>query len=102
MGEIEAPADAGNTSGRTAKDTIKTVVSFPLGHRPFQEDYESTVTVGVVRSAAMTHFEVNEDPALRFYLVHDGDEVSDTTTLGDVAGHARAVKLTLVKEIVNG
>jgi hypothetical protein len=102
MAEIEAPADAGNGSGRKAKDTVKTVVTFPLGHQPFQEEYESTAAVGTVRTDAMTHFGVSEDPALRFYLVHDGAEVPNTTTLGEVAGHAKAVKFTLVKEIVNG
>jgi len=102
MAEIEVPADAGDASGRKAKNTIKTVVTFPLGQRPFQEEYESTVTVGTVRAAAMVHFEVSEDPALRFYLVHDGAEVADTMTLGDVAGRAKAVKFTLAKEIVNG
>ena len=58
--------------------------------------------VGTVRAAAMVYFEVSEDPALRFYLVHDGAEVADTTTLGDVARRAKAVKFTLAKEIVNG
>ncbi len=101
MPEIEGLSDAGNASDK-AKDTIKTVVTFPLGHQPFQEDYEATVAVGTVRAAAMVHFEVSEDPALRFYLVHDGAEVPDTTTLGDVAGHAKALKFTLAKEIVNG
>ncbi len=102
MAEIEVPADAADADGRQAKDTIKTIVTFPLGHQPFQDDYEPTVMVGTVRAAAMTYFEVSEDPALRFYLVHDGDEAPDTKTLGDLAGHAKALKFTLAKEIVNG
>jgi hypothetical protein len=97
MKEIETPADAGKT-----KTTINVTVAFPLGHGPYDEDFAATATVGEVRAAALTHFGVVEDPALRFYLTHNGDEVADSTTVGDVAGRAKAVRFILAREVVNG
>lgn len=102
MAEATAPAEAGNEKGRGPKDEIKVTVTFPLGHGPYRADHASGTTLGAVRAAAMAHFEVTEDPALRFYLIHDGLEVSDTQALGDVAGPAAAVKFTLARDIVQG
>lgn len=100
--EIETPADAGNAGGRKAKTTIDVTVAFPLGQGPYHVESATITTVGEVRAAAMTHFGVVEDPALRFYLTHNGDEVADSTTVGEVAGRAKAVRFILAREVVNG
>jgi hypothetical protein len=50
----------------------------------------------------MSGFGVVEDPGLLFYLVHASDRVDDATTVGEVAGHAGAVKFTLTRQIVQG
>jgi hypothetical protein len=97
--EIETPGDAGGGKART---TIKVTVGFPLGHGPYNEEFAATATVGEVRADAMTHFGVVDDPALRFYLTHNGDEVADSTTVGEVAGRAKAVRFILAREVVNG
>lgn len=81
---------------------IQATVTFPLGREPFRADYPPETRTEMVRAAAMSYFEVVDDPALRFYLTHDGREMTGTDTVADVAGHAHAVKFTLVREIVNG
>lgn len=102
MTKIDVPADAGDAGAHKAKATIKVTVAFPLGHGPFHGRFASNASVGDVRAAAMTHFGAVEDPALRFYLTHDGDEVSDSTTVGEVAGNANAIRFILAREVVNG
>ena len=87
----------------TAKTTqIEVTVTFPLGETPFHGRYEESTTVGEVRTAAMKHFGVVEDPQYTYYLTHDGERQSDTTTLGSIAEHARGLKFTLVKELIQG
>jgi hypothetical protein len=100
--DIESPADAGSAGGRKAMTNINVMVAFPLGHGPYHEEFAAAATAGEVRAAAMTHFGVVEDPALRFYLTHNGDEVADSTTVGEAAGHAKAVRFILAREVVNG
>jgi regulator of PEP synthase PpsR (kinase-PPPase family) len=60
------------------------------------------VTVGVVRGAAMAHFQVKDDSQFTYVLAHDGQEQNDATPLSEIAGHAQAVKFTLVKKITQG
>ena len=52
----------------------------------------------------MHYFGVHEDPGSRYYLTqgHAGEELADGLTIGQIADHARAVKLTLVKELIQG
>ena len=98
---IQAKADEARDHGRS--DRIRVVVTFPLGPAgPYRDDLADEATVGTVRAAAMIHFGAVEDPGLRFYLVHDGLEVADTRTVGDVAGLARAVKFTLARDVIQG
>jgi len=85
-----------------AKVDLKVVVTFPLGHGPYQATQPADTLVGEVRHAAMNHFGAVEDPNLLFYLTHAGDKISDEATIGSVAGEGAAVKFTLVREIVNG
>lgn len=37
-----------------------------------------------------------------YYLTHKDDRQTDETTIGSLAGRARAVKFTLVKELTQG
>ncbi len=99
MTETNVPHDELEQQSRTE---IGVTVTFPLGKEPFRGGYPPETAVDVVRTAAMQYFEVMEDPALRFYLTHEGREAPGTETLAEVAGHAHAVKFTLVREIVNG
>jgi len=45
---------------------------------------------------------VQDDSQFTYVLAHDGVEVSPTTTVGSVAGHAHDVRFTLVKKITQG
>jgi len=88
---------------RGRPETIKVTVTFPIGAGgPYRDDVADEATAGTVRAAAMTHFGAAEDPGLRFYLVHNGLEVADTTAIAEVAGRARAVKFTLARDVVQG
>lgn len=95
----EASTAAATGKGKT---TINVTVAFPLGQGPFHDSVEPAVTAGALRQVAMTYFSAVDDPALRFYLTHDGDEVADATTIGEVAGKARAVRFILARDVING
>lgn len=84
---------------------MKVTVSFPLAPgKPFSTTEPADATFAVVRAAAMDYFGAHEDPGSRYYLTHGeaGDELSDTDTVGHIAGHAKALKVTLVKELIQG
>ena len=82
---------------------IHVVVTFPLTKQPpFQEAVEPTATVGTVRTAAMAYFGVSDDAQYRYYLTHDGAKLDNAATVGSIAGHAQALKLNLVKELIQG
>jgi hypothetical protein len=87
-------------------ETIEVTVAFPLsGRDTFHGRYARNDTVGTVRAAAMSHFGVAEEPGTRYYLTDDRNddrELSDSETIGTVAGQAEAVHLTLVKDLVQG
>jgi hypothetical protein len=83
----------------------KVTVTFPLvPGKPFSATEPSDTTIGAVRTAAMEYFRVDEDPGSRYYLTQGqaGEELADGATIGQVADHAHAVKLTLVKELIQG
>lgn len=81
---------------------IQVTVTFPLGKTPFHADATATQTIGELRSAAMNHFGVSPDSQTQYYLTHNGQRLDDTKTVGDVAGPAHGLKLTLVKELIQG
>lgn len=87
-------------------ETIEVTVAFPLSARDtFHRRYTRNDTVGTVRAAAMDHYGAVEEPGTRYYLTddrHDDRELPDSETIGIVAGHADAVHLTLVKDLVQG
>lgn len=84
------------------KSTIKVTVTFPLADGPYHADVAPSDTVGAVRTAAMEQFGAVEDPQFAYYLTHKGTRLSDEQTIGEVADHAHALKLTLVKELIQG
>jgi hypothetical protein len=90
----------GEVSTRT---DIAVRVTFPISKKgPYTTEVAPDVIVGVVRGAAMAHFEVQDDSQFTYVLAHDGQEQNDATPLGEIAGHAQAVKFTLVKKITQG
>jgi hypothetical protein len=88
-------------SGR--EKTIEVTVTFPLSKQPPYHDKVAPETAaGTAREAAMAYFSVQAEPNTTYFLTHDGAPVADTTSISNVAGTARAVKLTLVKELIQG
>jgi hypothetical protein len=81
---------------------LEVTVTFPLGETPFHDRYAESATIGEVRAAAMNHFGVVEDPQYTYYLTHNGERQNDATTLGSIVEHAHGLKLTLVKELIQG
>jgi hypothetical protein len=86
--------------------TVDVTVIFPLSTR---EDYhhkaERHETAAKLRSAAMHHFRVQEEPGSEYYLTNDEDNdarVPDDDTVGQVAGEKDTLELTLVKDLVQG
>jgi len=78
-------------------------VTFPISRKgPYAAEVAPATTVGMVRADAMAHFEVQEDAQFTYVLAHDGKEQDDATPVGEIAGHAHAVKFTLVKKITQG
>lgn len=83
--------------------SIEVEVSFPISkHGPYKASVTSETTVGTVRQAAMTHFEVTDDSQFTYVLAFDGLEQSNTTTIGSVAGESHHARFTLVKKITQG
>lgn len=89
----------------TSQTQTKVTVAFPLVHgKPFSATYPDARTIVEIRNAAMDYFGVDEDPGSRYYLTQGsaGEELADGRTVGEIAGHGHAVKLTLVKELIQG
>ncbi len=87
----------------TERHDIRATVDFSFSEKaPFEAGYEPTTTLSVVRKAAMEYFGAEEDPTHVFYLSHDRKREDDSRTVGEVAGHAEAVKFRLVKELIQG
>jgi hypothetical protein len=82
---------------------IKVRVTFPISpNGPFHEKVEPETSAGFVKASAMTHFGVAEDGQHAYYLSRAGAKVADTETIGSLAEGAEEVKLTLVKELIQG
>lgn len=82
---------------------IKVTVSFPPAPGgPYHDEVKPATTVGDIRAAAMAKFGIEEDSQFTYYLTHAGQRHDDTEQIGDIAGDAKAVKFTLIKEIVQG
>lgn len=92
------------SSGHEAHEkTIEVTVTFPLAKgQPYHDKVEPETTAGAVREAAMDHFSIQPESNTTYFLTHEGAPVGDTTSVGDVADKAGAVKFTLVKELIQG
>jgi hypothetical protein len=91
-------------AGAQATHLITVLVTFPISHRsPYRAEVTPDTTVGSVRQAAMTDFEVADSGEFTYVLTHDGAVKPDGTTIGQVAGdEARSVEFRLVKRITQG
>jgi hypothetical protein len=87
-------------------ETVEVKVAFPLSTRePFHHRYRRHETIGAVRLAAMEHFRVHEEPGTVYYLTddrHDDRRLDDGETVGAAAGEHEDLRLTLVKDLVQG
>lgn len=81
---------------------IKVTVTFPLAEGPYHGEFGSEATVGAVRASAMRELGVGGDAQYSYYLTHKEDRQADETAIGSLAGRARAMKFTLVKELTQG
>jgi len=85
------------------KKTVKITVIFPVSPADaFHAEEPLETTVGAIRQAAMSHFGVADDAEYDYYLTHDARRVPDESAIGELAPHGQAVKLTLVKELIQG
>jgi hypothetical protein len=82
--------------------SIKTTVTFAAAEKPYHHDFAPTTPISVVLDAALAAFEITIDGTSRYYLLHDGVELSPTSTLSNVADHAHAVHLRLRTETTQG
>jgi len=87
---------------RPTPKPIHVTVTFPLAKQPYQDSVASQTTVGEIRKAAMEKFGVTEETQSRYYLTFKGERQQDSTTVDSLAGHAEALKFTLVKELIQG
>jgi hypothetical protein len=85
-----------------ATTLIEVTVTFPLAERPFHGRLPGSTSVGEIRRDAMAEFGAVEDPQHAYYLSFRGTRQKDDATLAEVAENARAVKFTLVKELIQG
>ena len=86
--------------------TIQLKVAFPMSTRgPYHHHYDDAETIATVRAAAMEHFRVHEEPGSVYYLTEDRRDdrrVEDGETLGELVEHKHELKLTLVKDLIQG
>lgn len=83
--------------------SINVRVNFPISpNGPFHEKVAPGLSAQTVKEGAMSHFGVAEDGQHAYYLSHAGAKVPDTETVGDLADGAKEIKLTLVKELIQG
>jgi hypothetical protein len=86
--------------------TIEVAVGFPLSTRePFHHRYAEGDTIGTARAAAMAHFGVHEEAGTVYYLTddrHDDRRLEDGETVGTVAGKTDDIRVTLVKDLIQG
>jgi hypothetical protein len=84
-------------------DQVAVHVTFALStEKAFKQEYSPETTLGTVRTAAMMHFHAQEDPNSTYYLTSDRQRHADSVTVGDLAGHAHALNLRMVKELTQG
>lgn len=88
---------------RKPASTVRAEVRFPISTgKPFSEDLPFETSIGQVRDLAMAHFKVAADGQHAYYLTYNGDRLEDTGKIGDVDQGSKKIKLTLVKELIQG
>lgn len=87
-----------------ATHLITVVVTFPVSQKsPYRAEVTPDTTVGSVRQAVMTYFEVTDSGQSVYVLTHGGQAEPDGVTIGQVAGdEERTVEFRLVKRITQG
>jgi hypothetical protein len=84
-------------------ERIHVRVSFPITSKgPYEHEDAADTTVGVVLTAAMKHFEVEDDSQFTYVLSFDGEEQAADVTLRTLAGQHDHVHFTLIKKITQG
>src|SRR5437016_6339767 len=82
---------------------IKVQVTFPVSKKgPYRAEDRPETTVGAVRTAAMSWFEVSDGNQFVYLLTHGGQDIPNEKTIDEIAGHAHAVEFKLVKKITQG
>jgi hypothetical protein len=81
---------------------VKVNVTFAAADRPYRHEYADGTLISTVLADALTAFAITSDGTSRYYLVHDGGEVPGDKTVGEVAGHAKAIHLKLRTELIQG
>jgi hypothetical protein len=82
---------------------IEAVVAFPLsGRGRYEHEFRADTSASVVRADAMAYFAVADDSTTVYYLTSHGERVAEHVTLGELAGSAESVRLTLAKELIQG
>jgi hypothetical protein len=85
------------------KDLIKVQVTFPVSKKgPYRAEDPPETTVGAVRMAATSWFEVSDDGQFVYVLTYAGLDQPNERTIGEVAEHAHGVEFKLVKKITQG
>lgn len=83
-------------------DAIKVTVTFAAANEPYRHEYTDDATIGTVLADALVAFQIASDGTTRYYLKHDGDELPVEKTVGETAGHAKALHLKLRTETIQG
>lgn len=86
-----------------APPIIAVTVTFALSKKePYHADFGRDTLVGTVRTKSMTYFDVTDDAQYRYYLTHDGQNVDENLSLGQVTGESHTIKFGLRKELIQG
>lgn len=87
---------------------LQVIVHYVAAERPFKEDAQAGETVGQLKSRVLNAFELTEGQdaggnTISYTLYHGSTPLENLSqTLADLAGHAHALSLNLVQQIVQG
>lgn len=95
--------EAADNEDKKGDRKIKVEVRFPISTKgAFSETFKVYTLVGAVRERALKFFEIAEDGQHAYYLTHKSKRLDDNSKLGDIDNKAKELKLTLVKELIQG
>ena len=82
---------------------IAVSVHYMAASKPFKTEVPPATTVGKIKAEAMKAFGLVEDAAKVYRLFHEKEEIADLNrTVGEFAGHAKAVSFKLEEILVQG